>query len=116
MAAGLIVWWYGSLDEIPVGWRLCDGLFGTPDLRNRFMIGAGDIYAVGDSGNSLNHNHPFTGSGHSHGLYPDTYGASSPGPFMTTIPGTLLGYAAGTTDNETWLPPYKSLVYLMRES
>ena len=36
--------------SIPSGWHLCDGTNGTPDLRNRFIIGAGDIYSVNDIG------------------------------------------------------------------
>lgn len=39
---GGIVMWSGSMDPgaIPSGWLLCDGTNGTPDLRNRFIIGA----------------------------------------------------------------------------
>lgn len=43
---GLISMWSGSLTNIPAGWALCDGNNGTPDLRNRFVFGAGDAYAV----------------------------------------------------------------------
>lgn len=39
--AGGIIMWSGSVASIPAGWYLCDGLNGTPDLRNRFIIGAG---------------------------------------------------------------------------
>lgn len=37
---GVIVMWSGSVATIPTGWVLCDGSNGTPDLRNRFIIGA----------------------------------------------------------------------------
>lgn len=37
---GIIVMWSGSIASIPSGWRLCNGTLGTPDLRNRFIIGA----------------------------------------------------------------------------
>lgn len=33
--------WSGEVDEIPAGWALCDGSNGTPDLRSRFIVGAG---------------------------------------------------------------------------
>lgn len=36
-----IVMWSGTIAEIPVGWALCDGTNGTPDLRDKFIIGAG---------------------------------------------------------------------------
>ena len=49
---GIIVSWYGSIEEIPKGWALCDGNNTTPDLRNRFIIGAGDKYDIGQKGGS----------------------------------------------------------------
>lgn len=47
---GTILPWYGKLDEIPDGFYLCDGKNGTPDLRNRFIVGAGDAYKLTDIG------------------------------------------------------------------
>jgi len=40
LPAGIIVMWRGSIAAVPQGWSLCDGSNGTPDLRNRFVIGA----------------------------------------------------------------------------
>jgi hypothetical protein len=37
---GCITLWSGSVLSIPSGWRLCDGTNGTPDLRDKFVIGA----------------------------------------------------------------------------
>jgi len=48
--SGLIAMWSGSVDNIPSGWALCDGSNGTPDLRDRFIVGAGGSYNVGDTG------------------------------------------------------------------
>lgn len=48
--SGAIMMWSGSIASIPSGWLLCDGTNGTPDLRDRFIVGAGDGYAVGDTG------------------------------------------------------------------
>ena len=50
--AGVIVLWSGASNAIPTGWYLCDGANGTPDLRNRFLIGAGSggNYSPGDTG------------------------------------------------------------------
>lgn len=47
---GAIIMWSGGIDDIPTGWALCDGTNGTPDLRDRFIVGAGGEYAVGDTG------------------------------------------------------------------
>jgi hypothetical protein len=38
--SGVIVMWSGTIATIPSGWLLCNGSSGTPDLRNRFIIGA----------------------------------------------------------------------------
>lgn len=46
---GIICLWEGAIVDIPAGWQLCDGTNGTPDLRNKFVIGAGDTYAVNDT-------------------------------------------------------------------
>jgi microcystin-dependent protein len=48
--AGMISLWYGSIGSVPTGWYLCDGTNGTPDLRDRFIVGAGSSYAVGATG------------------------------------------------------------------
>jgi hypothetical protein len=64
---GLISLWYGSVGSIPGGWALCNGSNGTPDLRNRFVLGAGSTYAVGAIGGTkdavvVSHSHAITGS------------------------------------------------------
>ena len=50
LPAGVIVMWSGSIASIPAGWALCNGAGGTPDLRDRFIVGAGSSYAVGATG------------------------------------------------------------------
>lgn len=37
---GCIIIWSGNIGNIPTGWRLCDGTNNTPDLRDKFVIGA----------------------------------------------------------------------------
>ena len=48
--SGIILMWSGSIASIPGGWALCNGSNGTPDLRDRFVVGAGSTYAVGATG------------------------------------------------------------------
>ncbi len=48
--SGGIIMWSGAVDNIPDGWALCDGTNNTPDLRNRFVVGAGSNYWVGRKG------------------------------------------------------------------
>jgi hypothetical protein len=52
--SGVIVMWSGSIATIPSGWLLCNGSSGTPDLRDRFIVGAGSTYAVAATGGSAN--------------------------------------------------------------
>jgi len=76
--SGIITMWSGTIGNIPSGWFLCNGSNGTPDLRNRFVVGAGSTYGVGATGGSANaivveHTHAFSGTsaaagGHSHTL------------------------------------------------
>ena len=57
LPSGVIVMWSGPLDAIPVGWTLCDGRDGTPDLRNRFVLGVGAAEYLGSTGGSRTHQH-----------------------------------------------------------
>ena len=41
MPIGSVIMWYGDTVDIPDGWSICNGTNGTPDLRDRFIMGAG---------------------------------------------------------------------------
>jgi hypothetical protein len=85
MPTGFIGMWSGSIATIPTGWLLCNGTNGTPDLRDRFIVGAGSTYAVAATGGSANavvvtHNHGGTTSAegsHSHTFSGNTGGQSA---------------------------------------
>lgn len=57
LPTGVIVTWSGAANAIPAGWGLCNGQNGTPDLQDRFIIGAGKTYAVGATGGATTHDH-----------------------------------------------------------
>jgi hypothetical protein len=72
--SGSIVLWSGSIASIPTGWVLCNGSSGTPDLRNRFVVGAGSTYAVAATGGTadavvVSHTHSVSDPTHTHGVY-----------------------------------------------
>ena len=50
---GIIIWWYGAANAVPSGWHLCDGGSGTVDLRDKFVVGAGNTYNPGTVGGSV---------------------------------------------------------------
>ena len=52
---GTINMWSGFLADIPLGWFICDGLNGTPDLTTRFLRGSPDSVNPGNTGGSDTH-------------------------------------------------------------
>lgn len=62
IASGIIVVWSGAIVDIPAQYFLCNGSNSTPDLRNRFVIAAGGIYAVNAIGGTASHSHTINGS------------------------------------------------------
>lgn len=75
---GTIMMWSGAANNIPQGWTLCNGQNGTPNLMDRFIVGAGNSYGVGATGGSANvtlswdqmpaHKHGVNDPGHNHGV------------------------------------------------
>jgi hypothetical protein len=63
--SGCILMWSGSVASIPANWALCNGLNGTPNLQDRFIVGAGYSYGVGAQGGS-NVAGTTAAGGHSH--------------------------------------------------
>lgn len=57
MPVGAIVMWAGALASVPSGWALCDGQNGTPDLRDRFIMGWTNAVNPGGTGGSATHTH-----------------------------------------------------------
>jgi hypothetical protein len=47
---GSIIMWSGAIGSIPAGYVLCDGTNGTPNLKDSFVVGAGNNYGVGSTG------------------------------------------------------------------
>jgi len=131
--AGMIIIWSGSLGSIPVGWVLCDGTNATPDLRDRFIVGAGNTYAIGATGGSadsivVSHTHTATvtdpGHNHTYNQPVASNAANPPGSSGSQPSGTTTGSAftgisvtnasAGTSGTNANLPPYYALAYIMK--
>lgn len=49
---GAIVVWSGTAENVPEGWSICNGENGTLDLRDKFVLAAGDGHEVGETGGS----------------------------------------------------------------
>jgi len=133
--AGFIGLWSGAANAIPTGWLLCNGANGTPNLVDRFVVGAGtSTPAVGATGGSkdtivVSHSHAVTDPGHDHtnpiftssgvlggnrsfhGSAYDSYGTTKATNRSTTGISIAATGAAGTNAN---LPPYYALCYIMK--
>jgi microcystin-dependent protein len=137
--AGMIMLWSGSIASVPSGWALCNGSSGTPDLRNRFVVGAGSTYSVDGTGGSADaivvaHTHTGTTStagAHSHNYYVSAFttptgapttstynGDPSRGIFETSTAGnhahTFTTDSTGSSGTNANLPPYYALAYIMK--
>lgn len=108
--SGIIAMWFGSIASIPAGFVLCDGNNGTPDLRDKFIVGAGDTYDPDDIGGATFHQHSFTGDGHTH----DFAGGSGVQAGANISDQTTSDAVTGVTGFEQHLPPYHSLAYIMK--
>ena len=131
--SGGIIMWSGSIASIPAGWYLCDGLNSTPDLRDRFVVGAGTTYAVAATGGSPNaivvshtHTATVTDPGHSHSYTATTFnrnqntgqtqaGSATTGTTDPNTTGISVGISTtGSSATNANLPPYYALAYIMK--
>ena len=126
---GAIMMWSGTVDDRPEGWAICDGTQGTPDLTDRFIVGAGFNYGVGERGGAIavkltaaempSHNHtvPFESHGNPDGgwdhastefyIRSPNIGSSYPD---TNYPSSNAG-SDGYHENR---PPFHALYYIMK--
>jgi hypothetical protein len=142
--SGIIAMWSGTIATIPSGWYLCNGSNSTPDLRNRFIIGAysdttGVAYTTITGSNTqtggskdaivVSHTHTatVTDPGHTHnylkgGTFVSTSGPDSSMTAITTATATTSATTGITVANSTTgssgtdanLVPYYALAYIMK--
>ena len=139
LPTGCIILWSGAIGSVPSGFYLCNGANGTPDLRDRFIVGAGSSYSVAQTGGSadsivVSHNHTATSvvtdTGHAHNysswsVYNDngTNPGGNPvargqttGTTATAVTGITVAttnVAAGVSGTNANNPLYYALAYIM---
>jgi len=140
--SGSIILWSGAANAIPAGYVLCNGANSTPNLENRFVVGAGSTYAVNATGGSADAtlpSHTHTGSigtagAHTH-LLPHNLDSATAGNYISGNDGpnnisgaanqstmdsagnhthTLSINSAGSSATNANLPPYYALCYIMK--
>lgn len=120
---GCILMWGGLISDIPSGWALCDGANGTPDLRDRFILGVSASEDPGETGGShtktlstsnlpshthsfttgkesQTHNHAVTGGNHTH-TYQRYSGDGSVASIWGTFSSKLTSYNTGGTGSHS---------------
>ena len=142
--SGGIIMWSGSIASIPSGWYLCDGTNGTPNLKDRMVIGAGNLYVVDATGGSKDAivvAHTHTGSAaavgnHQHAVFGFWHWVDESIEIMATrlkstaqsgardddqTSGAAGGHSHSLTINSTGssgtnanLPPYYALAFIMK--
>jgi len=141
--SGGIIMWSGTIATIPSGWYLCNGSNGTPDLRNRFIVGAhsdtsGVAYTTITGSNTqtggtkdaivVSHTHTITDTGHTHTAtvnaqsnVSDSTSGGDVRPATGTSTLTTNSNTTGITINSTGssgtdqnLPPYYALAFIMK--
>jgi hypothetical protein len=140
---GMIMMWSGTIATIPSGWLLCNGSNGTPDLRDKFVIGAtqddsgaaktnvtGSLTQTGGSKDAIVVSHTHTASvsdpGHTHttapagssttgGNRPTGTGGTTPIATSSSTTGiTVSNSTEGSSGTNQNLPPYYALAFIMK--
>ena len=116
--------WSGDSANIPDGWVLCDGTNGTPNLSDKFVLGAGTKYKCGDTGGE--ESHALTSDempSHSHSFSHDVITSDSSGSYVISNSNKWGYYSAITIANtessgsgqaHNNMPPYYALCYIMK--
>jgi len=104
---GGIMMWSGAVNTVPSGWALCDGTNGTPNLKDKFVLGAGVVYSVGSSGGEATHtlttsempSHTHVQDAHTHTQ--NAHGHSDAGHTHSITTPASTGGSAGSGSNQT---------------
>ena len=130
---GGIILWSGSVASIPAGWLLCNGAYSTPNLADRFILGAGNLYAPNAAGGSTDlvvpsHTHTATDSGHTHvmsnnnarpttgtsALYAALDGGVAGGSSTASSTANITVSTTGVSPTNANMPPYYALCYIIK--
>lgn len=120
LPAGTILMWNSTVATIPSGWVLCDGNNSTPDLRDKFIVGAKQddsgaaktnlTGALTQSGGNVNHTHSVSGNTSAPTTGGDAAGSGTSGSNATHI--HTISITSG--NNSTVAVPYYALCFIQK--
>lgn len=128
--SGSIIAWYpdprnniNDMYGVPRGWVVCDGRNGTPDLRDRFILGSTDSKDINETGGSETHTLTVDElPAHSHSLPTRNHDGSSginngPSTMRSSTLGdnTRMSGVVGSGEPHNNMPPYYRLVWIMKK-
>lgn len=137
--ANIVIMWSGAIIDIPDGWFLCNGENGTPDLRNRFVVGTGNNFVFNSQGGTadsivVSHSHTAvvsTTASHTHTLSLGSFQSGGSGLGLRSSDDATRGarsttgasdgnHSHSSTINTTGqsgigrnMPPYLALAYII---
>ena len=132
---GGIIMWSGTIANIPTGWALCNGSNSTPDLRDRFIVGAtsdastgvtfnantgtvSGAYAPGNTGGETAHQLTIAElASHTHRFSQSNEGVNSGGATVMDGPASGTSFSPETIGGDDYhenRPPYYALAFIMR--
>ncbi len=134
-----IVEWSGTIANIPLGYVLCDGNNGTPNLLDYFIKGALDSSELSNTGGSSVHGHTasthnHTQNGHTHTVSGDNGGSTAVDGFgsgqvipftahahgnasstSTTATNQATTITINNSDSQANYPPYYKVAFIMQD-
>jgi hypothetical protein len=127
VVAGIITMWSGLMNAIPSGWVICDGNNGTPNLTDKFIVGASNVAAAAAPTTTFTGGATTSGGSatHTHSVSRDGWGISYSAPSTGRLAS---GYQSGgdvnsaynvsgdntTGNNNVPAVPYYALAFIMK--
>lgn len=121
----LIRLFIGLAADIPSGWQLADGTNGTPNMKDLFVVGAGNLYASGSTGGSTTistnnipaHTHPYNDKDTTYTANTVSVQSGSGTTVVQSITANPVDTPRTTGNNTTtaqpYLPPYYAAAYII---
>lgn len=122
--SGGIIAYSGEAETIPEGWAVCDGENGTPDLRGRFILGASETHAMGETGGEEEvtltvdhipkHAHAYRIAKGGRSIVSSSVGNNTGYPYLSSASDLENTSEAGYNKAHPNMPPYYALIYIMK--